>query len=105
MHSLISIEQPVYKVCLVTEAVKWTWNARLIKKKNLTFRRFDLPIAPILDKTRIRMIVALFSQYFAASCSTHDIFKDILNVTHGRIYSTDSNEDFICGQNVSKLYE
>ena len=60
----------------------------------------------ILDKKkRTRIIVALFSQVFATSSSTHDKFKVILNAMHGVIDATDSDEYHICGYDASRFCE
>ena len=64
---------------MITEVGKWTCDARL------PFQQFDLPNIPILDNTRTRIIVDLFSQFFIICSSAHDKFKNILNSEHGGI--------------------
>lgn len=103
-YSVPSMEQPGHGAYVLAAAEKWTYDTRLLSTINTECKHFGLPTMPTLDNTRARIIVALFSHAFIASCDSHDKFKSILDKICERLNIIKLDEDFINSHDMSQFY-
>ena len=104
MYSVTSMDQPRHP-CVIVVAGKWTYDAILLSIMSTEFKRCDLPTMHVLDNTRARIIVALFSQAFITSYNAHDKLKEVLNKMHRRVDTVKLDTCFINSHDMSRFYE
>ena len=98
-----SISQPGHGACVLAASGKLTYDSGILKKINIEHKRFGLPTIPELNTARVRIIVVILSQTFMPSCNSHEKLEKNLNNTHGKVDTTQLDEEKINCHDMSRF--